>query len=93
MNREIKRILVISAGVIFLVLGLAGLALPFLQGFLFLAIGLILLSISSSRVRTWMNTHTVKYPKVHATVERVEKWVVSIIGRVDEEDHQSGEQK
>ena len=91
MNKEVKRIFILAAGCIFLVLGIVGLALPFLQGFLFIAIGLILLSISSSRVRRLVSSHTVKYPKVHAMVEKLEAWVVRIIGRVDEEEPHSGE--
>lgn len=86
MNKEVKRILVVVGAVIFILLGLAGFALPFLQGFLFLAIGLILLSISSPRFRAWAITHTVRYPKTHAMLEKIEKWVLGIIGRVDEDD-------
>jgi len=83
MPKEVKRILVLTAGIIFVILGIIGLALPFLQGFLFLAIGLILLSISSARIRRWIESHTRRYPKVHEWVEKLEKWVVSIIGSVD----------
>ena len=86
MNRELKRALVVVVGIIFIVLGLVGLALPFLQGFLFLAIGLILLSISSPRFRAWAITHTVRYPKTHAALEKIEKWVLGIIGPVDEDE-------
>ncbi len=89
MNKELKRVLVITAAIVFIVLGLAGFALPFLQGFLFLAIGLTLLSISSPRFRKWAIVHTVRYPKTHAMLEKIEKWVLSIIGRVDEEDDSS----
>lgn len=86
MNKEFKRALVIAAAVIFILLGLAGFALPFLQGFLFLAVGLILLSISSPRFRAWAITHTVRYPKMHAALEKIEKWILGIIGPVDEDD-------
>ena len=93
MNREVKRILVIVAGVIFVILGFVGLALPFLQGFLFLIIGLILLSISSAKVRTWLESHTRRYPKVHTAVEKMEKWITGIIGRVDEDEPPPDEKK
>ncbi len=86
MNKEFKRVLVIVAAVVFIVLGLVGLALPFLQGFLFLAIGLILLSISSPRFRAWAMVHTVRYPKTHRALEKIEKWILGIIGPVDEDD-------
>lgn len=72
-----------TAGVIFLILGVAGLALPFLQGILFLAIGLILLSLASSKARKWIESHTVRYPKIHAAVRKTEKWMTGIIGDVD----------
>ncbi|MSU73799.1 hypothetical protein EXS56_01535 [Candidatus Kaiserbacteria bacterium] len=86
MKREFKRVLVSGAAIVFIVLGLIGLALPFLQGFLFLAIGLILFSISSPRFRRWAIVHTVRYPKTHAILEKIEKWVLGIIGPVDEDD-------
>lgn len=81
MNPEVKRILLFIAASLFIVLGLVGLALPFLQGFLFLAIGLMLFSIASPRARAWIEGHTRKYPKLHALVEKVEKRIVKLIGR------------
>ena len=39
-----KRVLLIVAGWLFIVLGIAGLFLPFLQGILFLILGLLILS-------------------------------------------------
>ncbi len=93
MNREFKRILVITAGIVFIVLGLLGLALPFLQGFLFLAVGFILLAISSPRFRAWAIVHTVRYPKTHAMLEKIEKWVLGIIGPVDEDESDSSSHK
>lgn len=90
MNKEFKRFLVVLSAVAFIVLGLIGFALPLLQGFLFLGIGLILLSISSPRFRAWAITHTVRYPKTHAALEKLEKWILSIIGPVDEDDSTPG---
>lgn len=81
MQRHIKRVLVLTVALIFIVLGLAGLVLPFLQGFLFLAIGLLLLSLYLPSVREWMDRHTVKYPKLHQFVLKAESWVTGIIGK------------
>ena len=89
MHKELKRILVLTAGVIFLILGIFGLALPFLQGILFLAIGLILISIASSKARKWIESYTRRYPKLHALVEKTEKWITNIIETVDEEKESS----
>ena len=80
MNTRLKRVLLFTAAVIFILLGLLGLALPFLQGILFLAIGLILLSIASPAARTWIEHHTRKFPKIHAFVQKIEKRITDIIG-------------
>jgi uncharacterized membrane protein YbaN (DUF454 family) len=44
LNRHAKRILILVVGWSFLLLGVAGLFLPFLQGILFILIGLVILS-------------------------------------------------
>ena len=80
MNKHVKRAMGFAAAIIFIALGVVGLALPFLQGFLFLAIGLILLSIASPTAREWIEHHTRKFPKVHAFVQKVEKRITDIIG-------------
>lgn len=79
-NPEVKRVLLFIAAFLFIVFGLVGLALPFLQGFLFLAIGLILLSIASPRARTWIESHTRKFPKVHEWITKIQKRVTDWIG-------------
>ncbi len=70
-----------TLGVAFLLLGLAGLVLPILQGWLFLIIGLLLLSAYSPTLRAWIEKHTVKYPKVHYWVGRADNWIERIIGK------------
>lgn len=54
-----KRLLILGVGYGFLVLGVLGLFLPFLQGFLFLAIGLMILSSEALWAR-----------RVHVTLKR-----------------------
>ncbi len=93
MNRELKRVLVAGAGVSSVTLGFVGLALPFLQGFVLIAVGVILLSLSSSRIRTWMKVRTVRYPKLHAAIERTEAWILRVIGPVDTSDDDSADVK
>jgi len=71
-----KRPLLLFLGWVFVALGLAGLFLPFLQGILFLLVGLYLLALGSARVRLlrqrarrWLR---VRYPARMAQVEAVE---------------------
>ncbi len=91
MRRHIKRITFIVVGVLFVLLGFVGIVLPVLQGFLFLAIGLIFLSISSPRFRVWIESHTRRYPKVHAVIEKLERWIVSIVGPLDIDETNTGD--
>jgi uncharacterized membrane protein YbaN (DUF454 family) len=81
MLKNTKRAAVLIVGFVFVILGILGLFLPFLQGILFLVIGLLLLSAYSPSLREWMQTHTRKYPKLHYWVLRAEAWIERIIGK------------
>lgn len=56
MRKKIKRTVISVLGIFFVLLGILGLVMPFLQGFFFLAIGLILISIYSPSLRGWIKT-------------------------------------
>jgi len=83
MHRHVKRVLVLLLGIFFIVLGLIGLILPILQGWLFLLIGLLLLSLYSPALREWIDRQTKPYPKINKAVERAEAWIVRRIGSFD----------
>ena len=55
MKQRLWRAVKITAGVLLLVLGVVGLFLPFLQGILFLIMGLSLLSSESERAKAWLH--------------------------------------
>jgi len=63
-KRRIARALKISVGIVFLLLGVAGLILPILQGILFLLIGLAILSTESRRVRAVIQWLRGKFPRL-----------------------------
>ncbi len=79
-KKELKRVVVLSLATVFLLLGLAGLVLPVLQGWLFLAISVLLFSMYSPRLRVWMDSHTMKYPALHRMVARANDWTTRIFG-------------
>ena len=79
-KRQIKQTLLLVVGVLCIIFGIIGLVLPFLQGFLLIAVGCILLSLWSPKMRRWMDDHTKKYPKLHKIIKKMESWVVRIIG-------------
>ena len=80
LKRKLKRALVMTVGVLFVFVGLAGLILPVLQGWFFLILGGLLLSMYSPRLRALMDRHTVKYPKLHAFVARAQGWTERVFG-------------
>ena len=66
------RIAIRAAGAGFLVLGVLGLVLPILQGFLFLLVGLYILSFEvewAKRARAWL---VARFPQAGAKVEEAE---------------------
>jgi uncharacterized membrane protein YbaN (DUF454 family) len=78
MTQPLKRKLLVAGGWVFLILGVFGLFLPFLQGILFLLIGLILLAKTQPRFRLLRMRLKKRYPKYAATFEaaeaRVQAW-------------------
>lgn len=78
-----KRIVILTLGWVFLLAGIAGFFLPFLQGILFTLIGLYLLALESSRVRLmrqrlrrWLkDRYPEKMAKVEHMEERAKAWV------------------
>lgn len=82
MQKKAKRILILTIAIIFILLGLVGFVLPLLQGFLFIIIGVILLSFCFPKVRLWINEHTKNYPRLFKMVDKTEKWLTKIIGEI-----------
>ncbi|UCD72316.1 MAG: hypothetical protein JSW70_04800 [Syntrophobacterales bacterium] len=60
-----KRIMILVAGWICIWLGIMGLFLPILQGFLLIGFGLWLLSKESTVMRRFSNRLQKRYPKEH----------------------------
>ena len=55
MTQRLWRLGKVTVGVLLLLLGVVGLFLPFLQGILFLIMGLTLLSTESPRAKAWLH--------------------------------------
>jgi hypothetical protein len=70
-----KRWSVIGAGWFFVVLGILGMFLPILQGFLFLAVGIALLAREIPWVRRRRERLYARYPKLGAWNDKAEHWV------------------
>jgi uncharacterized membrane protein YbaN (DUF454 family) len=52
--RTVRQVTYTFIGVVFLIVGIAGLVLPFLQGWFFIAIGLIFISLESPELDNFL---------------------------------------
>lgn len=80
-----KPLVMHGVGYLFLVLGVLGLFLPFLQGFLFLFIGLVILARYAPWARKLLDRLRAQHPKVDEWIDRAERrlhhWGERISGR------------
>ncbi len=77
-----KRVLKLTLGWIFIVLGVAGLFLPFLQGILFLAIGATLLAQESPWAHDKLQKLRRRYPRASATLDRAQERAEAMMARL-----------
>ncbi len=75
LSSDLRRLGLLVGGWIFVVLGILGMFLPILQGFLFLFVGIALLSLASARVRLWRIRIGHRYPKIRRGEERARHWL------------------
>lgn len=80
--KKIKKIILLALGVIFIILGIIGLFLPFLQGILFLAIGAILLSYCFPKFKNWMYEKTKNSPHLHKVLLKADEYITDIVGEI-----------
>ncbi len=87
MARLAKRIAILALGWGFVLLGIVGLVVPILQGFLFLLIGLALLSSESKTARRLLVRLRARYPglseRFDLAEQRASKWWARIFRRRD----------
>ncbi len=74
--QKFKKVAIIIVGWVFIFLGILGIFLPFLQGILFIMIGLAILSSRSELIRRFLNSLEERYPKQY---EKVKSWREKII--------------
>ncbi len=65
------RVVVLLVGWIVLLVGVAGLALPILQGWFFIGLGAAILSVASEQAHRWMRQTLHRWPKVWCRIDRI----------------------
>ena len=86
MARLAKRVIVLALGWAFILLGIAGLFLPILQGILFLLIGLAILSTESRVARYCLLRLRRRYPKLSKKLDEAEARAKCLYARVTRRD-------
>jgi uncharacterized membrane protein YbaN (DUF454 family) len=82
MTRAIKKALVLVVGWAFILLGIAGLFLPVLQGILFLMIGLIILSTEYVWAHHLLAKLRTRFPKLADTADRAKEKAAHWVQRI-----------
>lgn len=80
MSAPWKRIALLIVGWLFIVLGIAGLFLPFLQGILFLLIGLVILSTEYHWARRVLEKVRTRFPKLGNVIQAAHDKAAAILG-------------
>ena len=78
----LRRIAILGFGWLFVALGVLGLFLPFLQGLLFLLVGLYLLSLESARARLYRQKLLTRYPNLARAMDRARAFIHRLRDRV-----------
>lgn len=81
MERQVKRVVALVIGWALITLGVVGLFLPFLQGILFILLGLYVLSRQSQTARRWLERGRKRYPKAYAKLKQWGDWWRQRLGR------------
>lgn len=80
MRKSLIRIGLQILASILVILGFFGLFLPFLQGILFLIIGIAIFSFTSPRFKAWLDKRLSRFPKVRAKFDRMHERVTKRFG-------------
>jgi uncharacterized protein len=86
MQPRAKRILILAAGWSFILLGIVGLVLPFLQGILFILVGLTILSSEYEWARRWLTKLRERFPKIAGVADAASAKAASWLKRISGSD-------
>lgn len=70
-----RRVIRIALGVVFMLLGVPGLFLPILQGWLFLALGALCLSVDLPIFHKVVRRVEARFPKLRRPMERLRRFL------------------
>lgn len=80
-----KRFVIVAIGWLFIILGIVGLFIPFLQGILFLLIGLVILSTEYHWARRLLEKVSTRFPRLGKFIEAAHVRATAILGHPHKE--------
>lgn len=83
-KRHAKRVGILALAVFFLVVGLAGLVLPILNGIIFLILSLVLFSVYSETAKGLLRKLGKQHHKAEEWVAKLEAWVAKQVGDIND---------
>lgn len=81
MKKTVKKIAIYVVGWFFILLGIVGLFLPILQGILFIAVGLLILSKESRWAKKMFVRLRRRYPKQYEELEEFKRKIILLFKR------------
>ncbi len=82
-KKHAKKVGILVVAVLFLIIGVAGLVLPILNGIIFLLLSLVLFSIYSETAKKLLHRIGSAHPKAASAVHKMEAWIARQIGDTD----------
>lgn len=80
MKRYAKRAVIDSIGWLFVLLGVVGIFLPFLQGVLFILVGIYILSLHSTWAHKLLVRLKMRYPRVGGKIDAADHRIRKFLG-------------
>jgi uncharacterized membrane protein YbaN (DUF454 family) len=85
--KHVHRISLQVLGFVFVLIGIIGLFLPILQGFLFIIMGLYILTVTSPAFKTRFDIFITRFPKVKPHVDRGQERMHNFFKRFKKHDN------
>lgn len=82
MKKKLKGIMVLFVGIILLMMGMFASIVPFVPGWVLIALGILCLTLYFPRLRNWVDGHTVRWPHLHNLIHRARMWADRNIGEL-----------
>lgn len=82
MKKHVRRVILDFFGIVFILMGVFGIFLPFLQGFIFLTIGFYLLSLNSQICDSFLRKFFRKHARFEYFFNKIDTFLKKILTKI-----------